>query len=493
MPYLPFDSNLDDDQKKASQGQPTSPDGSVNISGQSNALSGATNPNAGAQPIGKSGSYANINEYLDANKDNSVSMGNNIADTISNSGNTVKNDISNTQQDFNNQVDKATLSNLSNANKDVDSTVGQANSASADKQVNADQVGRFKDISTANYAGPTDLSGSSNYNQAYQDLNKADQYKNNAQTDAGRYALLQQVFNAPGYSQGQQSLDDALVLGNDQSRAAIANAGKSLNDLDSNWTQAQSDAQATAAARKSQIDSARQYAQDQLNGTRTQANADVDTSLANTKNQWGDTYNQLAGVLSGYKNGELDLTADQAKALGLSDGQRMYNSLSSTPQNLINQQSFDANKAISKDQQARLSVLDQLANQYGASSISKYTDPSLAGTLNDSNYLNPSRLDAEAAAQKAAFDAYAQGANISGSDHEQVGDFKDAYWDANANGTLANYLAGQAPTVTATSGPLPFLGSSKQDAIDRADARYYAAIQDALNSQGYNNIVKVKG
>jgi hypothetical protein len=527
MPYLPYD-NTDDENKKASQEQSASADGSTNISGQSATVSGATNPGSSA-PAGKSGAYANLSEYIDANKDQSSQMGANVANTLTAAGSTVKNDINNTAQDFSQQVDKGTLSNLANANQDVDSTINQAKTLSAGNQVAADQMGRFKDISNASYAGPADVSASQYYGQTNQDLNKADQYKNNAQTDKGRYALLQQVFNSPTYSQGQQNLDNALIVSNDQARNAIGDAGHSLDSLDSNWTKSQADAQAQAADRKVQVDNAKQYAQNTLSGARTSQGQAVDASLADTKSHWTDQYNQYANLLSGYKGGEFDLTADQAKALGLNDGQKIYNSLASTPQNLLDLQAFDPNKVVSKDQVAQLSALDRLANQYGASSNAKYTDPDQAGMLNLNNNFQANRVGASANQAGTDFTNYSKGAsfNATGDASRDItaggwspfgGNWSTKIGQANghADGSanLGSFLQGSSPTLkeggtydidplslaasSGTSGIAAQLfgggpqGEANQAAHNLMMQKLQSELSDALAQHGYGNSVKVK-
>jgi hypothetical protein len=104
-------------------------------------------------------------------------------------------------------------------------------------------------------------------------------------------------------------------------------------------------------------------------------------------------------LLSGYDGGKLVLTPEQAAKLNLTkgSGQGIYNLLNGVPaSNYLDLEAFDANKVVSQDQFAQLAALDQLANQFGANSISKFSDPNQAGTLNLTNNFDASRFGSSA-------------------------------------------------------------------------------------------------
>lgn len=430
MPYLPY---LDEEQKKKAE-----QNGQINLSGSSNTINQAAQsvtPTA-PKPVGRSGSWTNLDTYLNANKDNAETMGNTLASNISNTGSAVRTGLQNTQSDYNTLVDKGTLKNLDTAKADSDSIVRQARTANQEAQVNDDQVNRFKDISNATYAGPNSLDASQYYSDTQSKLSKAKDYQNNAQSDEGRFNLLQEMFNRPSYSQGQKSFDNLLIQGNQQAKTNIKGAADSLSDLQSSWDQANTDAATVAAQRLAATNDARQFAQNSLSTNRNERSNEVDTSLADINNRWSDEYNQFNNILSSYSGGDLELTKDQADKLGVlrqlapsNLSQKMtpkdqgpiyaqtqlFNTLKNTPaSSYLDLQAFDANKVIDKNQFAQLSALDKLANQYGLASSSKFVDGSQAGTLGLDNNFDASRFGVEATKQQSDFNRYAQGANFTG-------------------------------------------------------------------------------
>lgn len=481
MPYLPY---LDEEQKKKAE-----QNGQINLSGSSNTINQAAQSVAPSapKPVGRSGSWTNLDTYLNANKDNAETMGNTVASNISNAGSAVRTGLQNTQTDYNTLVDQGTIKNLDTAKLDSDNIVKQARTANQDNQINDDQVNRFKDISNATYAGPNTLNASQYYADTKSKLSKAKDYQNNAQSDEGRFNLLQEMYNRPSYSQGQKSFDNLLIQGNQQAKTNIKGAADSLSDLQSSWGQANTEAATVAAQRLAATNDARQFAQNSLSANRNKRSSEVDTSLADINSKWADEYNQYKKILSNYSGGDLELTKDQAEKLGVLQqlapsttttttmSQKMtpnvqgpiyaqtklFNALKNTPaSSYLDLQAFNANKVIDKDQFAQLSALDKLANQYGLASSSKFKADSQAGTLGLHNNFDASRFGVEATKQQNDFNNYAQTADFS-SDGENTqswnygpgGTLKDSLTrKAHLNANLANVLKQGGYNTDTTSG-----------------------------------------
>ena len=310
MPYLPY--NFDEEQKKQ-QGQNAQP----NISGASNVVSQGAQNVAAPKPVQRSGSWTNLNSYLDANKDNAQSMGNTISNNINDAGSQVRTGIQNSTNDFNQQVDKGTINNLTGAKSDSDSIVKQARTAAQDSQIADEQLKRFKEVSNASYAGPNTLDASQYYSDTQSKLNKAKEYQTNAQSDEGRFNLLQEMFSKPNYSQGQKNFDNLLISGNESAKTGIKTAADGLNDLQGSFDKANTDASDLAKQRLADTNSAKQYAQNLLTSNRDERTQEVNQSLKDIQGQWNNEYNHYNDLLSAYKGGDLNLTKEEAAKLGL--------------------------------------------------------------------------------------------------------------------------------------------------------------------------------
>ncbi len=416
MPFLPT-SFLDEEQKKAN---------ALNVSGPSGTVANTAAQNASApKPVKDSGSWTNLNSYLDANKDNAVQMGSTIAGNIANQGTKTQGLIDSSKNDFTAKADVGTIANLASAKDDAKAITAKARSGTANAQVGDDEVGRFKEVSNAEYKGPGDLTASDYYSDTLSNLNKSNEYRANAQTDEGRFNLLQEFFARPTYSQGQKSLDNLLIQGNETARNDIAAKANNLTGLQGNFDNAVQYATDEASRRVKDSNDARTFARGYLTDNRSARTSEVDADLAGIQSQWSNEYDNYNNLLSAYDGGNLVLTNDQANKLGLTKGtgQGIYNLLKGTPAaNYLDLDAYDANKVVSADQFAQLAALDQLAKTFGANATSKFTDPSLAGTSSLDNNFRANRFGQAADAADTAFGQYARDTNISG-----VGYGKDAY------------------------------------------------------------------
>ena len=503
-----------------------------NISGESAVINPGAQNIAAPKPVKNSGSWTNLNAYLDANKGNAEQMGATIAGKISDQGSKTQGLIDDSKTDFTAKADAGTISNLSNAQKDAEDITKAARYNADNAQINDEQINRFKEVSNAQYKGPADLSFSDYYSDAQKNLNKSNEYKSNAQNDEGRFNLLQEFFNRPTYSQGQKAFDNLLIQGNQDAKNNIQNSANSLNNLQGNWDAANLFATDLANQRTLDSNAANAFARSYLTSNRDARNSEVDADLSNIQNQWSNEYNDYNQLLSGYDGGKLVLTPEQAAKLNLTkgSGQGIYNLLNGVPaSNYLDLEAFDANKVVSQDQFAQLAALDQLANQFGANSISKFSDPNQAGTLNLTNNFDASRFGSSADQADAAFNTYAANTNVNG-----TGYGRDAYSvnfgldneytnaQATIDANLAEYLASQGYTsdgafynTSPTNDlekideirkiPLNTVSSilggnesnaesaaiSKQKAEAAAQANFMSALNEILANEGFDNRVYI--
>lgn len=546
MPYLPF---LEDEKKIKDQAE-------VNVSGNSNIINAATQNIGTPKPVQRSGSWTNLNTYLDANKDNAINLGNTISQNISNQGDQVRTGIQNASNDFNSQVDKNLISNLVGAKQDASNIVKQARESNRESQINDSNVDRFKEISNASYKGPNSLDASQYYQDTQSKLNKVSGYKNNASSDEGRFSILKEMFDRPRYSQGQKNLDNLLLSGNQNAKKSIESAADSLSDLQGAWEKANSDALSLSDSRMKEMNDVKQFARNELSSNRDARTNEVNLELQDIQNKWSDEYNHYNDLLSAYTGGDLNLTKSEAEKLGLlrtatpqtMTGVRQKVTAEQAPQyadtqlfNILNGVSpstyldlaaYDANKVISQDQFVQLAALDRLANQFGLGSSSKFNDEGQAGTLSLTNNFDASRFGKGADAAQNAFNEYAKGANFTGTGIATEG--YDSSWFsrdeetsiANLHANLADFLKNSGYVADPITGEYTnqflvpgvyhdlfgniggdvgdifnsLIGSKRNEAIatanywanKRAQDDLFSKIQSALNAQGYNNKIKVK-
>lgn len=407
MPYI----NQDDEELKKQQEQAAGPQ---SISGQSAVVStDAPSKVGGAKD---SGSFTNLNQYLEANKENAGQMGTKIASDITGQGQATRTGIQDTSTEFNQLADRGTLKGLDQAPGEAQNIIKQARTGAKSGQVDQNQISRFGEIANAQYKGPKDLTGATKYAGTAQQYEKAQQAAKNASSDEGRFSLLKNAYARPTYSQGQQNLDNLLLTGNQGAKENIQAAATGLNDLSGMWTGAQSNAAQLATQRQAATSAAREGSRASALESRTGRNTEVQSDLASQQAKWADEYNQYNDLLSAYKGGDLNLTRAQADRLALGgSGQGIYNTLKGvSPSQYLDLQAFDANKVVSQDQFAQLKALDQLTSQFGNPGMSQFTDESQAGTLDAKKAFDASRFGKAATDAETGFQDYAAGKNIYG-------------------------------------------------------------------------------
>lgn len=292
MPYL-----ADEEEKQLESQQPQQ------VSGQSSVISGSNAPmQKGAK---SSGSYTNLNTYLQANKPQAQQMGQQVAGGIEQKANQAQQDIDAFKQAGNQQVAAKTA-------QDITSQLQQPTQ-------NAQQYQQFRQ--TGGYSGPTSLENVSGYQQAQKSGTEATQAVQNVGSEAGRTELVKQQYARPSYSAGQQKLDTMLVSRNPEAKTALqqtADKWKNLNDTLSGATQqvGQQVQQNVATAAKNK-ELAAQTENEFINKYRGDLQAKADE---HNKTQ-GAKYQDLLAELGS----DTGVSADTLANLGLMENQQLYN------------------------------------------------------------------------------------------------------------------------------------------------------------------------
>jgi hypothetical protein len=171
----------------------------------------AANTNNGNNPAGtplnqtqrSSGSFTNLQKYLSANQGQGNSLAKGVTSDIQAQGAAAQRDISSAADQFNKQSKDA-----------QDSTFGAADQAKIDTyfsnpaaNTNNDVGNRVKALTTASYTGPSGIDVSDIQSR----LQKLRQRTDDLTTEAGRTTELQNTYNKPTYTSGQQKLDQLLL------------------------------------------------------------------------------------------------------------------------------------------------------------------------------------------------------------------------------------------------------------------------------------------
>lgn len=474
---------------------PTTGASSDIISGQGSTPAQGAAPTA-AGPTTKADNFVGIKDYLDANKQQSSKLGDQVAGQVQNKVDTAGNQISGLDSGFKSLADQGQFAGINTAGDEAKGLAQKAASAPVG-QFGAPDVQRFGQIANAQYSGPKQLSDTALYGPAYQSLTDAQNYADLSKTEGGNQQLLKNVYNQPNYTAGENRLDSYL-LNTEPNQAKLSQARAGAAPLQTQFDAAGTNATNYAQQQQAQVDALRQQVQSALGQTQAQRNQAVQSELDQTQGGWNSEYDNLLNSLKNSNGGtNLQLTEDQMKKLGITGGQRIYNMLdpntgNGDPSKYLTQQAFDPNKVISKDEQAQLAALDQLAGTYGGQAINKYTQGDLAGTETMDNALDASAFGAARNTAEGLFNTGAGTANMAavfGPDSASA---------ANANGSVADYLSGKGPTDTSNTSSYDSSGRAvmtpqMQYYINNANADWTKQILDYLQNAGYNNSVHSPG
>lgn len=198
MPYI--QNQLSEEEKKKQQ----EAQNGINISGQSTSFNQSQNNQPQVpKPQAKSGSWVNLNQYLDANKENATQMGQNIANKVADNATQAK-------------------SSLESFKSQAPGVVNQVNTDNYFANPDANKKSEYATMkNTGGYSGPDSVDKVTGYSDTQSKVKKADEQVNALNSESGRFNLLQDTYNRPQYSQGMKKLDNVLLQKNDESKQAM--------------------------------------------------------------------------------------------------------------------------------------------------------------------------------------------------------------------------------------------------------------------------------
>lgn len=403
-----FGNDIEDQNKQNLQNpiQQTGNAGGGVVSGGSSG--GGAAPAAG-QPT-NSGSYTNLQQYLNANADSG--FGSQVAGKVQNDLTSADQFQQGASDTFKGKVDQGTTTE----NKDLlNQAVSAPTSVAGDSQKTAD----FTKMRDAQYGGPQSFaSDTSTYQPIKTQIDNATAAAGMSDTDSGRETILNQYYGSGSgnqaprydYSQGQKSLDNFLMQGDPNAQSAFAqdrtNAadlnnrfGQLSNTLDQYATQGQNTTKQTQADTRNAlgIDDKGAY-------NNSGAIGNLNSAVQNQYNQ--ATTNQAAQFKQeqdALKNGNYDsLSPQQQSQLGLNANQVTYGI---DPSKYLSENSnLTPGSVATAGQQADMAALTQLAGLQNTF----LPDASVAGTQSTAplvNFDNAGFNSAIQPAQAAYYDA----------------------------------------------------------------------------------------
>lgn len=361
MAFDYFKQNEEDDQNQ--QTQPTQQLGS-----ESPVITANTVKSAGSED-GKtsSGSFTNLNSYLDANK--SLGFGQQVAGRVAGTVDSADQAQQQADQGFRSQADAATVK------KDDNILQGVKTDATSIANDDAKRAS-YEKMRDARYAGPQNLVDTDLYEPASSATEKAWSTATQTKDEGGRKAYLNQEYGAGagryGYTAGQQKLDNLLIQQDPDSKKAFEDswqkAGKTKDNfgaLTSSLNQyAQQRAGETADTRNAArgtlgIDDAGNWLgldQERGNAGALQDLVEgVDERVGQQKTAQDAKYGTVEQALKDRK-----LTPELAAELGIG-GQKLWNL---DPASFL-KKSVDPSRSasISSDEKAKLLALSRLAGK----------------------------------------------------------------------------------------------------------------------------------
>lgn len=382
--------NLD---KSDSSGQPPPDAGGGGAGG---VVSSGTNASSSASPAaGKpssSGSWVNLNSYLDANKDQGAQVGQTIAGSVNDLGNKAQTSVDTLGTNFNAAVQNNTVAQDQAA---VNNAITGAQNLKAGQSLDDNTANAFNAQKNATYGGPTDVTGFDGYTDAQKNINTASTAVGQTGSEAGRNVLLQNQYkdaSVNGYNQGENNLDQLLLENSPGAQAALqplqskwANLNNALGStVTTGNAAAQQGIQTTAATAKAAADAA------------TQAQGGYEANLSAQEKQQLAARDALIAKYQGQTTNSNFLTPDElAGSGGLTNGTDVYNT---NLRNYINGTTPTIGSYANVDQYAQDAALSKLAGANGV-----LTDPSQASTANFGIFdksLQPALADAATQYQK---------------------------------------------------------------------------------------------
>lgn len=239
-----------------------------------------SNPDSGPSPAKQSkptssGSWTNLQQYVTANDGNDAQMGNKIKSGVeqrANQASEMGNQYSTTASS---QIDQGTVRDQGI----IDAVKTSPTAITQDEQKRA----QFDKQWDAYYGGPQQTTDIEGYQQAGQQYNTVQDRAQNAQTQQGRQALLQDEYSRPNYTRGENTLDSFVLGAGNQGRQVLGDINREYGNYAQGWQ-----------GILDQVQGNIQQGIDTTNQTREQTRGATNEGIANYNQKFGNYEQQLA-------------------------------------------------------------------------------------------------------------------------------------------------------------------------------------------------------
>lgn len=439
MAVVATDPNMQQDENA----QDKAPSGStqpINVSGTSASGSGGgassqapQGGQASATPAGSSsGRFQNIQNYLNANKGYNEGQGlaGQVGQTLTDQESKQEQAIGQESQRVQSQAQTAAqpysyYANPQQGQADPYLTYSIANATQTANDPNA--LAAWKNYYSGAYTAPQSFDTSGQLGQNQQNFQ---QTAGQAGSEQGRMALLQQLYGNPGYSTGQQSLDNLLLQSNpDQLTNLQSTSGQLSQQLGGAYNTGQTNAQNAITQGQQQAALAKAVAAPALGQAETNFETGLNqrTSDINTSNQ--NSYNKFIQDIGQNYSGAL--APQELQSLGLNPSSQLYGLSPDQIAQYINLQSVNKYQVATPDDYAKAQALSTLGGQ-PINTFLPNSDISQSGTASINPYtVNQVGLQNAINNQKASYNT--DYSNISIPDLiSQINNGQTQYWTGNA-------------------------------------------------------------
>ncbi len=462
-----------------------SPEQGFQIGGEAGSLSPGSGIPGGASssPKGdKPGNFVGLQTYLDANKNQANQFGEKVAGGISNKINEAQTGINQFGNQFEQEARGGLIQGFDTAKDEAGQITNRAATGGLNQLPTDQDKNRFGQIVNAQYSGPKTAQESKNFNPVRQSVMEAQKLADLSANESGTQELVGQFANKnKDYTQGSNRLDSYL-MNTQENKQRLSNARSGAANLQPGL--AGLEPQAAQVAQKMQADTealrneAKKILQDTAMGKKASVNTNLEQmQLANQQKnkQIADLRNLFADDSDA---GSILLDDNLINQMGLSQGQQLYGALNRDPNYYLPQeQVFDKNRAISREDQARLDALASLSSITGDKFTNPFAQRELAGTYQE----NP--FDLSSVGKKIAEEAKVREAAYNQAYKSDL--LRPSYMTNPSNpGYTPEYLENTL---------IPYEQQTRMEGRGNSENALRQLLEEWKNSKNYNDRVRRKG
>jgi len=396
-----FSGLLDDEEKKKEAGAVASeqPQGG----GESAIVQGAQEPAQPGQGT-KSGSFTNLQSYLDANE--SSKFGKQLAGQVEGDSDYASNVQNKADQEFKSRADSSAVG----LNQNI---ISRLNSDPVSLAKDNAAKSEFYKMRDARYQGPKNFSDAQDlYSETNQATAKAGQSAKLANDESGRKTLLDDYYGTGAgkydYTSGQKKLDNYLVQVDPNSREYFAGAKQKADAVGSNFNRLSETLNQYGTTKANETAEARRSARGAIGlgeDNTIQGNSPINTILAQAKQRASELNAQKSGAYSKALEDLRNRNESAAAKFGIAPDRALYGADLSAYLRQAN--NIDYNQAATPQEQAKIAALAELAGV--DNTYLPYADR--AGRYDINNIYDVGGLDSYINSKKGELDIYQQEAN----------------------------------------------------------------------------------